>query len=174
MPERINDRYLIQYAWVIVAGLSYSVHFLLLRLKTHCSVDIKGITALILLGLLLIQIFPAADYYFQQKKILHLAEKVGTSIHVLEKIPPDYAIVSNVMDMTHFYSGRNVRMLNGYMPYGLKQLLGTKRKFAVFIIKERDKDNRSYLYPLSWLNPEGYHSVHSDNNIVLWLPDENI
>jgi len=173
MPEKINERYLIQYVWVIVAGLSYSVYLLLLKLKSYRPVDVKGITILILLALILVQIFPAADFYFQQQRILRLAEKVRASVPVLDQIPPDHVIVSNVMDMTHFFSGRNVRMLNGYTPYGLKMLLGAERKFAVLIVKEQNNDFRSYLYPPSWLNPEGYRAVYSDQNVALWLPQQD-
>jgi len=112
-----------------------------------------------------------ADLYFQQKRILNIAKKIETYAPLLSRIPEDHVIVSNVMDMTAFFSRRNIRLLNGYMPYGLIQLLGTKREFAVFIVKKRNEDYRSYLYPLSWLNPEGYRSVYSNRDVALWLPE---
>ena len=170
-PEKINERYLIQYAWIIVAGLSYCVYFLLSKLKTYGPIDTKAIVFLILMAFLLVQIFPAADLYFQQKRILNIAKKVEAHVPLLSRIPEDHVIVSNVMDMTAFFSRRSVRLLNGYMPYGLIRLLGTKRKFAVFIVKERNEDYRSYLYPLSWLNPEGYRPVYSNRDVALWLPE---
>jgi len=170
-PEKINERYLVQYAWIIVAGLSYGVYFLLAKLKAYRPIDIKAIAFLIIVVFLLIQIFPAVDLYFQQKRILKIAEKVEAHAPLLLRIPEDHVIVSNVMDMTAFFSRRNVRLLNGYMPYGLLQLLGAKRKFAVFIVKERNEDYRSYLYPLSWLNPEGYRCIYSNRDVALWLPE---
>ena len=170
-PETINERYLIQYAWIMMGGLSFGVHFLLAKLKARGSVDTKGIAILIILAFLLIQKFPAADLYFQQERILKIAKKVEAHASVLSQIPEDYVIVSNVMDMTAFFSRRNVRLLNGYTPYGLIHLLGSKRKFAVFIIKECGRDYRSYQYPPSWENPEGYRLVHSNRDIALWLPE---
>ena len=170
-PETINERYLIQYAWIMVAGLSYGVYFLLSKLKARGPVDTKGITFLILVVFLLVQIFPAADLYFQQKRILNIAKTVEVHAPLLSRIPGDHVIVSNVMDMTAFFSGRNVRLLNGYTPYGLLQLLGTKRKFAVFIVKKRSEDYRAYLYPPSWLNPKGYRLVYSNREVALWLPE---
>ncbi|MBN1869203.1 MAG: glycosyltransferase family 39 protein [Candidatus Omnitrophica bacterium] len=172
MPERINERYLIQYAWIIVAGLSFSVNRLLGKLNARGPVDTKGIALLLLMAFLLIQIFPAADFYFQQRRILNIAEKVEAHVPLLSQVPEDRVIVSNVMDVTAYYSRRKVRLLNGYTPYGLSQLLGTKRKFAVYIVKERSEDYRAYLYPLSWLNPDGYRAVHADRDAVLWLPEE--
>ncbi len=173
MPEGINMRYLIQYAWIVMAALSYSVYFLLLKLKEHYSIDMKGVAVLILLVFALVQVFPATDFYFRQKKTLDFASKVRSSIDRLKQIPEDHVIVSNVADMTIFFSGRNVRMLGAYTPYGLIKLLGVKKKFAVFLIKERDENFRPYLYPPSWLNPHGYRSVYEDDEVALWAPQKN-
>ena len=171
MPEKINERYLIQYAWIIVAGLSYGVYFLLSKLRTARPIDTRGVTFLILTAFLLVQIFPAADLYFQQKKTLYIAKKVETHAPLLFEIPKDHVIVSNIMDMTTFFSRRDVRLLNGYMPYGLLRILGAKRKFAVFIVKARHENYKSYLYPPAWLKPEGYRRVYSNRDVALWLPE---
>lgn len=174
MPERINERYLIQYAWIIMAGLSYSIYSMFLAIKRTRPVDIKGVSVLLITVFVLVQTFPAADFYFQQKNILKIASKVHRSVPLLKQLPEDHIIVSNVTDMAGFFTGRSVRMLNGYMPRGLTHFLGSKRKFAVFIYKERDKNYRAYLYPLSWLDPEGYRAVHEDEDVLLLLPEENI
>ena len=133
--------------------------------------DSKSIVFLLLLAFVVIQVFPAFDLYFQQKKIFAIAEKVKIHTPLLSKIPEDHVIVSNVMDMTAYFSGRNVRLLNGYTPYGLIQLLGVKRKFAVFIVNERDEDHPAYLFPPSWLAPNGYRLVYSSADAALWLPE---
>jgi hypothetical protein len=171
MPEQINERYLIQYVWIIIGGLSYGVFYLLVKLKKSYPMDIEGIVAIILMVFFIIQVFPASDFYFYQKTNLRLAEKVKRAVILIEKIPKDYIIVSNVADMASFFSGRSTRMLNGYMPQGLKMFLGNDRKFAVLIVKQRDENFWFYLYPMSWLNPEGYQFIYSDDDIVLWLPD---
>jgi hypothetical protein len=170
MPEPINERYLIQYAWIIMAGLSFSIYTGLCKFQEVTAFDKKGAVLFFLLGFLLLQIFPAVDFYFRQKKVLKIAKAVETRASVLDKVPPDHVIVSNVMDMTAYFSRRKVRLLNGYMPLGLVHFLEGKQKFAVWIVKERDEDLRSYLYPLAWLNPEGYTSLYQDRETALWLP----
>jgi len=171
-PEPINDRYLIQYAWVIVAGLSYCATCLLVKLKEAHAIDIKKITFLILLIFFFSQGFPAIDYYFQQRKVLNVVHKIEPSVPLLTQLPQETVIVSNVMDITYYFSRRNVRMLNGYTPYGLKMLIGINKKFAVFIVKMITKEPSAYLYPPSWRNPQGYRNIYSNRHVELWLPDE--
>lgn len=168
MPEPINERYLIQYAWPLVAGLSYSVFVGLSRLRERGLPDTRGAVVLLLMVYAVVQALSAVDLIAQQKRVLKIARTVESRVPVLARVPADHVIVSNVMDMTAVFSRREVRLLNGYLPYGLTQLLGPERDFSVFLIKERNEDFRSYLYPLSWLNPQGYRRVYEDRDVVLW------
>lgn len=172
MPEPINERYLIQYAWILMAGLVFSIHMGLQKLQEFAVFDKKGVALFLLLVFLLVQIFPAADFFFRQERNLKIAKTVEAHSPVLDKVPSDHVIVSNVMDMTAYFSHRKVKLLNGYMPSGLIHFLGDKQKFAVLIVKDRNEDFRSYLYPLAWLNPDGYTTLYQDDEIVLWMPQE--
>ncbi len=169
-PESIDERFLIQLAWIFMGGLVYAVHAVLKRLNAFVALDIKSITALILFAFVLVQVFPAVDFYYTQKTIKKVSEKIEQYAPLVQRLPKDCVIVSNVAEITYYFAKRNVRMLGNYTPYGLLKVFGTKRRFVVFIIKEDEFLSPAWEYPRMWQNPQGYYKFFSDKNVDLFIP----
>ena len=170
-PEPIDDRYLLQVAWIMMGGLVHIFYLLLKKLDSSYTIGIRLITILLLLVFILAQIFPAMDFYFSQKKIKALATKIQHHIPLVEKLPVHWVIVSNVVDMTYYFSKRNTRMLRHYTPYDLLNILGSKRRFVVFLVKELEFSSPSWEYARWWWrNPSGYYRAFSDKDLDLFVP----
>jgi len=165
--EGINYRYLIQVAWILVGAFVVALSALFKKLNMREPLDIQGITILFLLSFLLVQIFPASDFYYEQLGIQNLSRKIEHYLPLIQRLPAGYVIVSNVADITYYLAKRNVRMLSNYTPYGLQLLLGSKRKYAVFIVKN---DKRFGGYAPQWDTPYGYYRMYADGNVDFLLP----
>jgi hypothetical protein len=171
--EEIGDRYLAPIVWVIVAGIVYSLNFLLSKLEQLKMLDMKPIAGFIILTFFLIQIFPLTNFYAQQQKLKILSKEIEHYIPLVQGLPPEYTVVSNIADMTYYFSKRNVRMLANYTPYGLAQILGKKR-YAVFIIKDNDLMSKAWEYLEVWKEPWGYIRAFKDQHVELFLSPANI
>lgn len=172
-PEEINERYLLQIGWILVGGLVYLLNIGLQKIKERQMFDLKAISGFLLMAFLLVQIFPAADFYYNQKKIKDLSKKIKHYVPLVRDLPKDVVIVTNVADITYYFARRNVRMLANYTPYGLVKILGAKRKFVVFLIKEKEFLSRSWYYPDVWKMPYGYTRRYSDEHVELLFPPED-
>ncbi|MEI7997972.1 MAG: hypothetical protein WCH62_00480 [Candidatus Omnitrophota bacterium] len=170
VPESIDDRYLIQMAWILMGSFVYAVNIALQRLNFFYSVDIKSVTGLLLFTFILAQSFPLVDFYDVQKRIKNLSQKIERYIPLVQRLPADYVVVSNVFEMTYYFSKRNVRMINNYTPYGVWRVLGQTRKYAVFLIKGDEFLSPAWEYLPMWQKPQGYYKVFSDNNVDLFIP----
>ncbi|MEI7997971.1 MAG: hypothetical protein WCH62_00475 [Candidatus Omnitrophota bacterium] len=172
-PEAIDDRYLLQVAWILMGFLTYMVYLFLKKLNSLYRTDIKSVTGLLLLVFMLVQVFPAVDFYERQNKIKNLSLKVEHYISLVKNLPADCVIVSNIFEMTYYFSRRNVRMVTNYTPYGFWKLLGQTRKFVVFLIKEEEFLSPSWKYLPMWQHPEGYYKAFSDSSVDLIVPSFN-
>lgn len=169
-PEKINERYLIQVAWILMGGLVYVIDTGLKKFSVDGRTSIKSITTLLIMAFLFIQIFPASDFYFFQKRIKNLSKEIQQYAPLLRLVPPDHVIVSNIAEITYYISQRNVRMLNGYTPYGLVTTLGLKRKFVVFLVKENEPLSDAWVFDKSWYMHDGYASIYFHGNVELLTP----
>jgi hypothetical protein len=168
--EGIDDRYLIQLEWIFMGGLIFGVSIILKRLNRLQPISVKVITGLLILLFILFQVFPAKEFYYDQKGMTDLSQKIEQYVPLLRGLPKDYVIVSNVGDITYYLSKRNVRWLSNYTPYGLLYYLGSKRRFAVFIVRGAPN---LWMHGPDWRIPNGYYRGYSDKNVDLLLPLPN-
>ena len=164
-PEPIDDRYLIQIAWILLAACVWALHALFIRLRASASFDIKNTTGMLLVSFALIQVFPASDFIFFEERLKGQAAKVEGYAPLLRDLPADYVIVSNVPDLAYYFARRNVRMLAGYTPQTLAAVLGPTKNHVVFLLKEEEfLSTREYFR--YWQRAPGYTRVYSDENIT--------
>ncbi len=167
--EDIGERYLLQIGWILMAGIICSIGYVLKKLSSLTAVDIKSTVGLLVLGFCLIQIIPAVDFYFFNQNIKKMSEKMKRCLPIVASLPQDDLIVTNVADITYYFTHRRVRMLSEYLPEDLLHAF-SKQKFAVFLVKENDYVSPSYGYAKWWYFPRGYKYVYSDPYVDLLIP----
>ena len=151
-----------------MGGVVLAVDIALKKLNAWKPFDMGPVAGLLLLFFALVQVFPAADFYYAQKGVRGLARTIEHYAPLVRRLPPDYVVVSNVPDIVGYFSRRNVRVLDTYSPYTLAKLLGKERRFAVFVVKDGLFFGRSAWYPqLSWTHP-GYRTLFNDENVALF------
>ena len=170
-PEAINERYLIPVEWILMAGIIWIISVGLSSLNKFQPIDVQAIAGLMVLSFILIQIFPATDFCFFQKRIKDYSAKIEHYVPLVCNLPPEYVVVTNVSDLTYLLCPRDVRALSWFTPYGVAAYLGAKRKCAVFISKENELLSSSSQYAPTWTDPSqvGYRKTFSDPNVDLFL-----
>lgn len=170
-PEPINDRYLLQYAWVFMAGLVGAGAYACSLLQKKHTMDVQSLTVLMMLCFLLIQVFPASDFFVYHSNVLKLKQTMEQYASLVkDKIPSEFVIMSNIPDVAYYCYRRNVRFLNGYTPWGLNKLFEGKHKFAVLLFKAEVVQAEYWEVPGMWIRPPGYRYAYSDQNVDLLFP----
>jgi hypothetical protein len=167
--ERIAERYLIQCAWIFAGGLIYGIYLVLQRSFRSQPMLVKAVAGFLLFFFVMVQVFQASDFYIAQRPLKKLSQKIEPYAPLIRDLAPDYVVVSNVYDMSFYFSKRVVRALQDYGPGDLIDILGTKRKFAVFIVKPAQAFE-SYRYNPEWLSAPGYDKIFSDQTVDLFVP----
>ncbi len=167
-PEPIDDRYLIQVAWILLGVCVWGLHRILMKIRSVWPFDMKMAGTLLLLAFVLIQVFPATDFFFFEERLKSLAGKVESYAPMLRALPQDVVIVSNVPDLTYYFVRRNVRMLAGYTPQALASVLAPAKDYVVFLLKEEEfLITRDYFR--YWRRAPGYIKIYSDENVDLLM-----
>ena len=160
-PEPIDDRYLIQIAWILMGACVWGLHAGLVHVRKSSPLDMKSVTGLLLLAFVFIQVFPASDFFFFEARLKGLAGKVERRAALLRDLPADYVIVSNVPDLTYYFARRNVRMLAGNTPQSLAFFLAPEKNYVVFLLKE-EEFLMTQEYWRYWRRAPGYVRIYSD------------
>jgi len=169
-PEKINSRYLIQIAWILTGAIVYGSNNLLVKLFRSKPEDKKAVAGLLILSFVVVQVFPVSDFYFAQKTNRDLARKVQSHVSWIQSLPNDYAVMSNVVDMSSYYSKRNIRALEYYAPNDLLYVFDKKRRFAVFLVKDDGSLASNLRYSPQWKRPFGYRRIFADEAADLLVP----
>jgi len=168
--EDIGERYLIQVEWLFTAGIVCGIGWLFKKIHSQRPFHSQAITGILLMSFVLIQIFPAIDYYIFHKNVKRMVRALKQYTLLIQEIPDYYILISNVADITHYLSGRSVRLLSAYTPADLKKIMGETNKFAVVLVKNQSFYNPSLGYHPFWNYPEGYRRVYSNSQIEILLP----
>ena len=168
--EHINERYLIQLAWILAGGLIFCVHAVLTKLFRFQPGVIKFVVGVLILFFFVIQIFPASAFWVRQRQDLYLAKMVAAYVPILKRVPVEYVIVSNVSDQAYYFSKRNVRWIGNNSPDDLRRLFRSKRKFVVFLFKRGRAFYFSGKLAELWKTSHGYKVIFSDKFVSLLIP----
>jgi len=169
--EAINERYIIAFAWSLIALIAVSVSLMIDKQKSVGKRKVSAwIPILALIVFILIQSLCVVEEYYKQQKITLLALKIQKHLYLIDQLPPDIVIVSNVADITYYFAKRNVRLLGRYSPQDLINNLGTKRRFVVFLVKEGKYLSPFWSYLPVWDQSAGYRIISSDPEVDLLSP----
>ncbi|MBF0489065.1 MAG: glycosyltransferase family 39 protein [Candidatus Omnitrophica bacterium] len=158
----INERYTIQIAWLFLSMIVVLIHHWIKK---------KGVGTFLIIVFILIQWMAVREHYGEQKRIEILTNKIKNHIYLLQKLPADFVVVSNVADITYCLIRRNVRMLGAYTPEYVANVLGSHRKFVVFLVKDGKFLSPFWSFLPVWEQPNGYRKLFSDSDVdVLVYP----
>jgi len=167
----IDQRVMMQLSWALLGGIIFVIYAGIKRWVPSKG-DIKVLTWFLILIFVVIQIFPLINFYQKQSEIKVLSKKIGQ--YSFSRLPPDDVIVSNLPEITYYFTQRNVRALANYTPFGLLYYLGGQRKFVVFLVKNCGHLSPAWKYPDEWKKPDWYKNVYSDGTVDLLVPSEAI
>jgi hypothetical protein len=152
----IDGRVMVPIFWILLGGIAAALK------------DRKVVAGILIFIFILIQIFSLARFYQKQTQIKALAGNIGQ--HSFKGVPADYVIVSNVPEITYYFTKRNTRGLSNYTPLSLLYNLQYYRKFCVFLVKGCGQLSPAWVYAQEWNNPDGYKRVYSDEQVDLLVP----
>ena len=143
----IHQRVMMQLSWILLGSIIFIVYEAIKRWDPSKG-DVKAITGFLILIFAVVQIFPLVSFYRKQIEIKILS--IHIKQHPFTNIPAEYVIVSNVPEITYYFSQRSARALNYYTPSSLYGTLGTHRKFVVLLVKKAGFLSPAWQYVGEW------------------------
>lgn len=158
----IDQRLMIQIAWIFIAGCVYVL--------VVCTQVLRRTIAILLsAAFILFQLLSAGVYYDHNDQIRDLSTRLKKYFPL--NVPGDQVIVSNVSEMVYYYANRNVRGIDeSETPYSLLVRLGAYRKFVVVLVKGVGHLSPAWRYDKGWEMPGGYAKIYSDDLIDVLVP----
>jgi len=163
----LEERYLLQYSWIIVAAVVTLAGAALKKIGLTDKGTVKIVAGLLILVFFLIQAFPAMKYYLLFHKRNGIFQKLKSHEEVIRAIPDEYLIVTNAPDALQLLTRRNVRMLHGHTPLGLEYFIGNQKKFAVVLLLDELYSMETWRPILFGRIPYSYGVLFSDGQLAI-------
>ena len=163
----IEERYLLQYGWVILAGAVSALAALSRRFELSRHSDPVAVAIPLIAAFFALQIFPAVDTAALLHKRAGIYRSALAHAKVFKRIPADELLVSNQPDLLQLATGRNVRVLTNYTPLGLHTVIGNKRPFTVVIFNQDVSSYGSWLPLYLGRVPPPYKRLFADDEVMV-------
>ncbi|MBF0571630.1 MAG: glycosyltransferase family 39 protein [Candidatus Omnitrophica bacterium] len=169
--EKINDRYLIQVAWIMMIAVVLAADIATGLLKRSKNLKRAHVAFILLSMFIVVQMLLGKDFLKGQEKTLASSKSIERYVLILRKVPKDNMIITNFPDLVYYHVQRNVRMLSHYTPYDLVKLAASQKKFVIFLVKgEKNSHGDWGKYSFQWVDPVGYTKIFSDQQVDLLVP----